>query len=427
MKLWLVLLLIVSSLGAKEHILTIDDLVKIALEKSPDIDSSRLDFEGAKQRTRAAEGGYLPRLDLYADGGEAYTKFKHQPSEGVHLLAGELSASQLLYDFGRTAGRIGRSREEAMALEAQMQQVIADKILTVKKRYYDVLKVKSLIDVQQKNVALQREQLHRAKRYLLAGIKTVIDVSDAEVRLESAQLELKNAQYELELQRAKLEESLGVVPYGGAYRLYRKKLEWEKLSGKLPRVATPLSKLEAFAYRHRYLLQSSKHVMQSAVSGVEEKRGAYYPVLSLDAGYGLQHVDAGVVGVTPETQGKIGVSMQWNLFSGYQTEASVQEAKIALLHAASQIRSVKLAVKREVLEAHIAVRKSKENVKLSESIAKASLKKFGQAQKRYENELSDYVELQDAQQGYIRALSELSSAYYDYFISLAQLDHAIGR
>jgi outer membrane protein len=218
-----------------------------------------------------------------------------------------------------------------------------------------------------------------------------------------------------------------VVPYGGAYRLYRKKLEWEKLSGKLPRVATPLSKLEAFAYRHRYLLQSSKHVMQSAVSGVEEKRGAYYPVLSLDAGYGLQHVDAGVVGVTPETQGKIGVSMQWNLFSGYQTEASVQEAKIALLHAASQIRSVKLAVKREVLEAHIAVRKSKENVKLSESIAKASLKKFGQAQKRYENELSDYVELQDAQQGYIRALSELSSAYYDYFISLAQLDHAIGR
>jgi len=73
------------------------------------------------------------------------------------------------------------------------------------------------------------------------------------------------------------------------------------------------------------------------------------------------------------------------------------------------------------------VRRSKDNVKLYESISKASLKKFEQAQKRYENELSDYVELQDAQQGYIESLSDLETAYYDYYIAIAQLDHAIGR
>jgi len=50
-----------------------------------------------------------------------------------------------------------------------------------------------------------------------------------------------------------------------------------------------------------------------------------------------------------------------------------------------------------------------------------------QAQKRYENDLSDYIELQDAQQGYIESLSSLVTAYYDYYIALAQLDHAIGR
>ncbi|HIQ28285.1 MAG TPA: hypothetical protein EYH42_07275 [Sulfurovum sp.] len=50
-----------------------------------------------------------------------------------------------------------------------------------------------------------------------------------------------------------------------------------------------------------------------------------------------------------------------------------------------------------------------------------------QVQKRYENDLSDYVELQDAQQGYIQSLSNLVEAYYDYFIALAQLDHVIGK
>ena len=86
-----------------------------------------------------------------------------------------------------------------------------------------------------------------------------------------------------------------------------------------------------------------------------------------------------------------------------------------------------MAIKQEVLESYILVRRSKDNVKLSESISKSSLKKFEQAQKRYENELSDYVELQDAQQGYIQSLTDLVNAYYDHYIALAKLDHAIGR
>ena len=119
--------------------------------------------------------------------------------------------------------------------------------------------------------------------------------------------------------------------------------------------------------------------------------------------------------------------MNWSLFSGFQTDASVEEAKINVLKASSQVQSVKLAIKRQVLEAHISLRRNENNVKFSEGIAHASHQKLIQAQKRYENDLSDYIELQDAQQGYIRSLSDLVNAYYDYFIALARHDHAIGR
>ncbi len=71
--------------------------------------------------------------------------------------------------------------------------------------------------------------------------------------------------------------------------------------------------------------------------------------------------------------------------------------------------------------------RSKDAVTLSESIAKASAKKFDQAKKRYENDLSDYIEYQEAQQGYIRSLGELVVSYYDYYIALSQLDFAVGR
>lgn len=422
-----VALLLVTALEAKPHVLKIDYLVETALKHSPDIDSSRLDFEGAQQRTKAAEGFYLPRLDLNVNGGKQWTKLKHQTQGDIDVLTGSLGASQLLYDFGKTAGRVTGSQEEALAYEAQMQQVISDKIFLVKQSYYDILKIKSIIDVQQKNVKLQKQQLHRAKKYLQSGIKTIIDVSDAQVRVEQAQLDLKNARYELELGRATLEQTIGYTPYNGNYTLYSKKLKMPHLSKHLPLVRTSLEELESFAYTHRYGLSSSEHIVRGAQSNVITSEGEYYPTLSLNGNYGLNHVDNEALSITPERQGQIGINMSWNLFSGHQTDASVQEAKIGVLNASSQRQNVKLAIRKQVLESHIIVRRGKDNVKLSENITKASLKKFEQAQKRYENELSDYVELQEAQHGYIQSLSSLVNAYYDYFIAMAQLDHAIGR
>jgi outer membrane protein len=412
---------------AKPTVLNIDNLVEIALEHSPDIDIKRFDFSAAQARSKSAEGLYLPRVDLDVSGGKQYSKLKSQPSGTVDILRGTVGASQLLYDFGKTSGRVHGSAQEALAFEAQMQQVISDKIFLVKQHYYEILKIKSNINVQHKNVKLQKQQLHRAQKYLQSGIKTIIDVSDAQVQVEQAELDLKNVTYELELRRAQLEEVLGTVPYDGEYVVYSQKLTMKNLSQKLPSVATSLRSLEEYAYRHRYTLESSEYYVKGAQANVDVTQSDYYPILSLQGSYTAQQVDNSMLAFTPEEQGQVAVNMTWNLFSGYQTDASVQEAKIGVLKASAQVDSIKLSIKREVLEAHITMRQSKDNVRLTEKIAKASLQKFTQAQKRYENELSDYVELQDAQQGYIKSLSDVVNSYYDYFIAMAQLDHAIGK
>ena len=255
-------ILLLTSLEAKVKVLTIDNLVKIALEHSPDIDISRFDFQSAEERTAFSKGYYLPRLDLALSAGEQKQTLANNNTQQMSTLSGTIGASQLLYDFGKTSGRVDSATNEALALQAQMQQVISDKILNVKQNYYAILKTKSIMDVQQKNVTLQKQQLNRAKKYLLSGIKTIIDVSDAKVKLEQAQLELENSEFELELQRTILEQTLGIIPYHGNYRLYTKKLSLPKISHTLPSVSTSLSQLEAFAYKHRYVLASFNTMLQ---------------------------------------------------------------------------------------------------------------------------------------------------------------------
>lgn len=424
---WIIIMFLLSSLQAKTHILKIDDIVEIALKHSPDIDSSRLDFNLAQQRTKKSEGLYLPQVDLSANSGKQWSKFKRESFGNINMLIGGLSASQLLYDFGKTEGRITGSKQEGLALYAQMQQMISDKIFLVKKSYYDILKTKSIIDIYQKNIKLLKEQLYYAKRHFTSGIKTNIDVSHVEAELAQAHFDLENAQYELESQRINLEQTIGHIPYNGNYLIYSEKHSIKNLSRKLPIISTPLDQLESFAYKHRYIMQSSEYTVKAAQSNVQRAEGDYYPTILLNGDYNIQDVDINDINILPEQYGQIGIKMSWNLFSGYNTDRSVEEAKISVLKATSKIQSIRLLIRKQVRDSHINVRKNKNNVKLSANIAKGRLKKFKQAQNRYAKKLSHYLEIQDAHQGYIQALSNLVNNYYNYLISIAQLDHAIGK
>ena len=423
----LALLLGTHLLSAKSQTLTIDKAIELALKHSPDIDISRFDFKKAIARNKFQKGYYLPRLDLSATAGKQGVDFKQQKSLSGTTLLGSLSASQLIYDFGKTSGRIDASNSEANALQAALNQVISTKILNIKARYYDTLKMKSIIGVNQKNIKLQEGQLRRAQRYYETGIKTIIDVSDAQVRLTEANLDLSNSEYELKLRMALLEEAMGYTPYKGNYSLYHKKLTLPNVSRKLPQISTPLSQLERFAYDHRYELKSSKYLVESSHSIVESEKGSYLPTLSLRGDYTAQRVDDDFTASTPKRQWQGGIDLKWNLFAGNQTDASVQEAKISALRAASHVNEVRLLIKRQVIEARLGILRTKDSVTLSESIAKASERKYIQAKKRYENDLSDYIELQEAQQSYISSLGKLVSTYYDYYIAIAQLDFAVGR
>jgi len=105
----------------------------------------------------------------------------------------------------------------------------------------------------------------------------------------------------------------------------------------------------------------------------------------------------------------------------------IEGARISKMQEQTRLRQLRLQIKREVIEAYLSVKRSRDAIDLSKEVVTASKQKFTQAQKRYENGLSDYIELRDAKQGFIRSLNHLVIAYYDYYIALAKLDYAIGR
>ncbi len=418
--------ILIFSLKATE-IYDISELSKKALENAMDLQISSLKHQASQSRYKQAFADYLPKIDLdiVTTMEETSIGFNKEMVSNKSSSA-KLSAQQLLYDFGKTAGNSDSLNFDAQAYSNEYSQKKSDKIRDVKNSYYKVLQAISLIDVQKKNVTLNEIQLYRAKKYFLAGIKTKIDVSDAKLSLLQAQLKLKNAHYDLKLSYASLDEVVGLKEIKTNYQVHSTKLEFHTLYSSLIPYTLSLKESIHYAYQNKNEIKQQKSYIKSAQAKTTYAQSQYYPSIYLNGAYTKQTSDTSNNALAKE-QWKLSANLHLNIYKGGATDAATQEKKIDLQKAQTNLIYSKLLIKTQTTQAFINVNKTKDSVELSQNILKVSNEKFNQAGKRYENGLSDFIELQQARQTYIDAMTSLVLEHYNYYIAIAMLDNAIGK
>ncbi len=426
-KKFLLLPLVFLSLYGAEVQYSVDSLIEKALISSPDLNVSLGNFKVSEKRSSQANADYLPQVDLYAGAGHVGITNALGSDDG-NLITGMITASQLIYDFGKTGGNMDFYAEESNASFSNYNQDVSNKINTVKQDYYDLLRKDNLIKVYKENILLTEQQLTRAERYFTAGIKTKIDVIDAKVRLIEAQIALENGKFDLSLAYVTLDKNIGNLNESVEGHVYIPDVNLTAgLYDTLPQEALTTDELVQFAFSHRQELKSFEHKIKSAQSKVRKESGDYFPGLYVAGDYAYNNVEEDLQLYIPEQQWNANVNLKWNLFGGMRTVAKTEEAKLSLLQQHSSFDDAKLRIRQETSNAFIILRKTDSNVKLSEELVIAAKEKFDQAQKRYEHGLSDYIELQEARQGYINSQADLVANFYEYYISMAALDRAIGR
>ena len=421
-------LLLALSLNAKESY-TVDELILEALKNSPDLKISLSQYSASKERLSVATSDYLPRVDLQAGVGKTgMSDIPTNPDDMItdNLMMGRLSLKQIIYDFGKTGGNVDLYEYDSASYSMANEQQISDKIRDVKKSYYDVLQAISLIKVHEENVKLNESQLYRSQKYFGAGIRTRIDVSDAKVELIKSKLDLKKSAYNLKLAYAALDKVVGFMEIELKYDVYSDELDLNNLYSTLSNYDLTLTKAIEFAYENRYALKQYVSQIKSTKARADVSSSRYYPALSFNADYTKQKVDELEVS-SPEDKWQASLNLDWNIYEGGATSADTQEKQILIEISKLEMQNSKLAIKKETTQAFINVYKMKDSVELSQSLLEVSAEKFDQAGKRYEHGLSDYIELQQARQGYIDSKASLVVDYYNYYSAIAVLDNAIGK
>lgn len=429
-KLILTMLLLSASSYAQE-IYTVDQLVLKALEISPDLKISSSKYESSKNRYNEEFSNYLPDVNLNAGAGMLGISniFEGKPDEintGTAIL-GSLSLKQLVYDFGQTGGATDSAQYSSDAYLSDYEQLVSNKKKDVKSAYYNVLKAKSLIKVNIENVKLNKAQLYRSQKYFKAGIRTKIDVSDAKVELIQSKLGLNDANYNLKLAYANLDKVIGYTNPNRDYKVFYQALDIFNMNINLQAYSLNLNDAIEFSYLNRYVIKKQTKLIAAARAKEKVSSSEYYPRAFIDAEYSYQDIGEELSVVTPKIQYSALVNLNWNLYTGGASSARNEIQKIQTSISTSELMLSKLLVKTDVTNAYINLNSVKDSVVLSKSLLEASKEKFEQAGQRYEHGLSDYIELQQARQGYIDAAGTLINNYYNYFDAMAILDNAIGK
>ena len=425
---YLALSLVTLSLDAKE-IYTVDDLIIKSLKNSPDLAISQFEYDASQSRYDTAFSGYLPTVDVRGSAGRV-SQSATLNIDGVqdNIITGKLSLKQIIYDFGKTGGNTDTQKFTSDSFSMQNLQNISNKTLEVKSAYYNILKAKALIDVQKENVKLNEAQLYRSKKYFSAGIKTKIDVSDAKVSLIQANIDLKTAEYNLKLSFSNLDKVVGFTAIKNDYDVYSNELDLNSLYESLVIYQLNLYDSIVFAYENRFDIKKEQAKIKASQSDIRTVASEYYPSFYFSGNYLYQDAQSQELQVfLPQTKWDATLNLDWNIYQGGSTASRKQEKSINSAISASDLTNTKLIIKAKTTDAYINVNRTKDTVELAQSLVQVSHEKFDQASKRYEYGLADYIELQEARQGYINSKATLVVDYYDYYIAISTLDNAIGK
>ncbi len=440
----------------KNAVLSIKDCIQLALNNSPAIKKARYNYGVSKNKTSIAKADYFPTIGVgtgyYATENATSSSLMRQGSSNYYNA--EASLTQLIWDFGKTNANIRMNKFNAIAALYTFDDTVLDTIFDVKTNYYGVLAAKASVDINKANVQINERNYQRTKAYFEEGIKSKIDLVNAEVNLSDSKVTLVNAVKEYQNALVKLNNSM-YIAFAPEYEITNTEtfnfqtntpVSLEKIDDKVDISNPPDGVSDAFltskvekinilenykfepfpytfeesvelAYKNRPDLKAFDATLDAMKESLLYIKREYYPSIQGRAGYGYRDVNN-----TQSFNVSISLSSSLNIVG---KKFEIDNGKLQVKLAENEIEQSKQNIYFEVQKAYVDMIQLEKQIPLIAVKVKQTLENFELADGRYGVGLGDYIELQDAKVKYNSAQHEYVQTVYNYNVARANLELAM--
>lgn len=184
--------------------------LQTAVARRPELAEMRKNVAMSKELVRIESAGNKPRLDLAADAGWRTVDMDGRAGDGTTWSAG-LLLSWPAFDGGRTRGAVARRESEVRTLGLEEARFIDALALDTRTGVDAVNQAAAIVEALGGTVAQAERLLAMAEKGFELGVKTRIDVNDAQLNLVSARAGLARGRRDLLVARVNLDWLMGTL------------------------------------------------------------------------------------------------------------------------------------------------------------------------------------------------------------------------
>jgi len=413
-------LIVAAPQPAPAQKLTLKAAEAMALRNHPMVQAATFDAEAANQVAREEKSAYYPTATAGFTGAGALSNSRIAAGYLNNPLilnreSNGLEVQQLITDFGRTSNLVSSARLGAKAASQSAQQTAQDVLLAVNRAFFGVLRAEAVLKVAQETVKARQILTDQITTLEKNKLRSLVDVSFAEVDLAQAQLLLVQAQNNEKASYADLATALGLA----------NPQPFDLVEEPMP--SAPLADptdLVVQALQDRPDLSSARFTHEAALRYARAERDLWLPTISA----------TGAAGLTPAYQAPLsdryaaaGINVNIPIFNGFLYSARHQEANLRAQAADQGVRDLADRISRDVRTAWLDAGTAFQRLDVTAHLLKEATLALDLAQGRYKLGLSSIVELSQAQLNLTQAQIADTSAKYDFQIQSAILSYQTGQ
>lgn len=416
---------------------TLEDLYRIALERSERIKISEQDLFIAEREKDKAMSVLLPKLSVFGD----YTKYSEEKlsisSVGSFTIQPEISSSwglrldQSLSLSGREITSFQISKENIESSRYNLYAVREDYLLSVSTSYYDVLKADKAVEIAGANVDRLTKHRDAARTRLRVGEVTKTALLRAEAELSGAQSEMIKAENNLNLAKAVLARVVGIsgeydIKESGVGGISTTCGELEVKNGiAVDYSLRPLDSLKEEAIVERAELKRLELQKEIAEKQVKYAKGAYWPTLSVEGVYSRRDEDPSSPFLNKESVYGV-LRLNFPFFEGGLTRAEVREAEAKKKQSELFYEDLKKTINIDIENAYLDLKTQTGILKSLEDQLTFARDNYNAVSKQFEFGLANSIDVMDANTLLVTSERQLTDARYNYQLSILKLKRATG-
>ena len=413
--------------SSAQELLTLEEAVRITLEKNYNILISKNDVDIADRNVNLANAGMLPSVSGTFNNNNTIQNSTQTRETGVVTERNNARGNTLNYGVGlnwtvfdgfRMFARYDQLKELQRLGDANLQLNVLSTLGDVMERYYNLVQQQQQLKAFDTAVSISRLRVKTAQTRFEVGKAARLEVLNAQVDYNTDTTNYLQQQVMHRTSQIALNEIMG-RDVNVEFRVADSFEIEERLV---------FAELLSHAMQQNPALRAALISKRIAELDLKQVKANRYPVIGLNSGYNFNRSES-ALGFATQTSGRgfnYGLNASINIFNGFLQRRNEKNSEVLIRSADLDYQRINQSINAQLASAYQTYLTSLSLVKLEESNQKIASQNLDITLTRYRLGTITQVEIRDAQLNYLNATVRLNNSRYQAKLAEVSLKEISG-